>query len=172
MESTERTIRAIRGAMTGAVLFVLCVVQTTVCGRWKLFGAVPDLMLCAVVLIGYCRGREAGAIAGIAAGVMTAMLGSVGVTVEPVFYLVVGYVSGWFARAVYPKGLRTYAVFLAAALPLCAVRTVIQACLTHSNPHLAMLLVYAVLPELGGTAIMGLVLFYPLRFLLGRSNKR
>ena len=93
MGSTERTRLAIRGAVTGAVLFVLCVVQTTVFGRWKLFGAVPDLMLCAVVLIGYCRGREAGAIAGIAGGAMLAMLGSVGITVEPVFYMVVGGLS-------------------------------------------------------------------------------
>ena len=81
----ERAKLVKRALFVGAALFLLCIMQSTVFGRWKLFGAVPDLMLCAVVLLGYCNGREEGAVGGIAAGTMTAMLGTVGVTVDPVF---------------------------------------------------------------------------------------
>ena len=56
-DGTDRTKILLRAVWIGAVLFLLCVMQTTVFGRWKLFGAVPDLMLAAVVLLGYCRGR-------------------------------------------------------------------------------------------------------------------
>ena len=161
-----------RAVLVGAVLFLLCVAQTTVFGRWKLFGAVPDLMLAAVVLLGFCRGREEGAIAGIAAGVFLASLGSVGVTVAPVFYMIIGYVCGYFARAIYPKQFGSYLFFLAASLPFGAIRTVIQACLIHANPRPAMLFLYAILPEAAGTFLCGAVLFFPLCALLGKENKR
>ena len=167
--SSDRARQLRRAALVGVTLFLLCVVQTTVLGRWQLFGAVPDLMLCAVVLLGYCRGREEGALGGIAAGVFVAALGSVGLTVAPVFYLLVGYVCGFFARAVYPKRFLPYLFFLGAALPFAAVKLLIQACLTYPNPRPAMLLLYAVLPELGGTFLCGAALFCPLRWLLGRK---
>lgn len=169
---TDRAKVILRAVWVGTVLFLLCVMQTTVFGRWKLFGAVPDLMLAAVVLLGYCRGREEGAIAGIAAGVFLAALGSVGVTVAPVFYMVIGYICGYFARAVYPKRFETYLFFLGVSLPFGSIRTVIQACLTHDNPRPAMLFLYAILPELFGTLLCGAVLFFPLRALLGKENKR
>lgn len=172
MEQTERRKVIWSAAVTGAILFALCVLQTTVLGRWKLFGAVPDVMLCATVLLGYCRGREAGAIGGIAAGVMLAALGSVGATVAPIFYMVVGYVCGYFARAVNPKGLLSYLVFLGASLPFGAVRTVVQAVLTHGAGHPGQLLLYAVLPEAAGTVIMGILLFFPLRASIGCAKKR
>ena len=68
----ERAKLVKRALFVGVALFLLCIMQSTVFGRWKLFGAVPDLMLCAVVLLGYCNGREEGAVGGIAAGTMTA----------------------------------------------------------------------------------------------------
>ena len=40
---SERATLIKRAIFVGAVLFLLCIVQTTVLGRWKLFGAVPDL---------------------------------------------------------------------------------------------------------------------------------
>lgn len=170
--SSERAKLVRRALFVGVTLFLLCIVQTTVLGRWKLFGAVPDLMLCAVVLLGYCNGREEGAIGGIAAGTMTAMLGTVGVTTDPVFYMTMGYVCGYFARAVYPKGFLPYLFFLGATLPFGAIRTVISACLTHGNPRLAMLFLYAVLPEAAGTFLCGAALFFPLRWLLAKKKGR
>lgn len=169
---SERATLIKRAIFVGAVLFLLCIVQTTVLGRWKLFGAVPDLMLCAVVLLGFCNGREEGAIGGIAAGTMSAMLGTVGVTVDPIFYMMMGYVCGYFARAVYPKRFLPYLFFLGATLPFGAVRTVISACLAHGNPRPAMLFLYAVLPEAAGTFLCGAALFFPLRWLLAKKRER
>ena len=168
----ERAKLVKRALFVGVSLFLLCIMQSTVFGRWKLFGAVPDLMLCAVVLLGYCNGREEGAVGGIAAGTMTAMLGTVGVTVDPVFYMVMGYVCGYFARAVYPKGFLPYLFFLGATLPFGAIRTVISACLAHGNPRPAMLFLYAVLPEAAGTFLCGAALFFPLRWLLAKKRER
>ena len=109
---------------------------------------------------------------GIAAGTMTAMLGTVGVTVGPVFYMVMGYVCGYFARAIYPKRFLPYLFFLGATLPFGAIRTVISACLAHGNPRPAMLFLYAVLPEAAGTFLCGAALFFPLRWLLAKKRER
>lgn len=171
-DGTERRKQIGRAVFVGAALFLLCVLQTTVLGRWKLFGAVPDLMLCATVLLGYCNGREEGAIGGIAAGTLVAMLGSVGVTVAPVFYMMIGYVCGYFARAIYPKQFLGYLFFLAASLPFGAVQTVIDACLTYGNPRPVMLFLHAILPGMAGTALCGAALFFPLRLLLEKKSRQ
>lgn len=172
LEGSDRARLVRRVLAVGGVLFLLAVIQTTVFGRWKLFGAVPDLMLCCVVLLGFLRGREEGAISGIAAGFFIAALGSVGVTVAPVFYMLCGYVCGFFARAVYPKSFVTFLPFLAASLPAKAVETVLSACLRQPEPRLGSLLVWAVLPEAAGTFLCGMALFFPIRAVLGREKKR
>lgn len=167
---SDRLARVRGYVLTGLVLFLLTVLQTTVLSNWKLFGAVPDLVLCATVMLGFCRGREEGAVLGIVAGVLIAALGSYGITVAPVFYMAVGYVCGHFGRTVYPKRLLSYLFFLGVSLPFAAVKTVIQACLMQENPRPAMLFLYAVLPQAAGTLTCGAVLFLPLRLLLGKSG--
>lgn len=169
---SDRARTVCRVLTVGGLLFLTAVMQTTVFGRWKIFGAVPDLMLCCVLMIGFVSGREEGAISGIAAGFLIAALGSVGVTVAPVFYLFCGYVCGFFARAVYPKSFVTFLPFLAASLPAKAVETVVSACLNQAEPRLGPLFARAVLPEAAGTFLCGMVLFFPLRALLGREKKR
>lgn len=170
---SNRFARVRSYARKGLVLFLLTVFQTTVLGRWQLLGAVPDLMLCATVMLGFCCGREEGAVLGILSGVLITMLGSYGITVAPVFYMMVGYVCGHFGRTVYPKRFLSYLFFLGVSLPFAAVKTVIQACLMQENPRPAMLLLYAVLPQAAGTLLCGVVFFLPLRLLLGQSgNKR
>lgn len=170
--NAERAKIALCALRDGSVLFLLCVLQTTVLGRWKPFGAVPDLILCATILLGYCRGREVGAVGGMAGGTMLAMLGSVGVTIAPVFYTFVGYLCGYFARAVEPKNLRSYLFFLGVALPFGACKTMMQACLYQAQLRPIPLLLYAVLPEAAGSALFGVMLFFPLRRLIGRKKKR
>ncbi len=156
----------------GVILFLLCIFQTTVLGRWKIFGAVPDLMLCSVLLIGFCRGHEYGAVGGITAGIFSATLGTVGVTVAPVFYFLVGYLCGYFARTVTQKSIAPYLFFLAISLPFGAIETAVQAILTKSDLNITALFLHAILPESAGTFLCGAILFFPLKTVFLREKKR
>ena len=154
-------------SISGAIL-LLAVLQTTLFARARIFGAIPDLMLCAVICIAYFLGRYAGAVTGIGAGVLIEALGSVGVSILPVVYLLCGYLAGHYARAVTPKRYGAYLVYLAVALPVRAATTLTYACLSYHSIDLPKILLQTVLPELVATAICGCVLYVPL-MLLGRA---
>ncbi len=159
----------------GLLLVVLSAVQTSFFGRFRLFGAVPDLMLCTVLCVSYFCGRYAGGITGIAAGCLIEAVGSFGISVLPIVYLFYGYTAGHYARAVFPKRWTIYLLYLAAGLFLRAATTVIYTCMTYQAVNLIDILLQSVLPEMVGTALAGMILYFPLGNLcrlLERKNKQ
>ena len=156
--------RIVVNTVTIGILLILCSsLQVSLFGRFPLFGAIPDLMICTVLCVAYFRGRYAGCITGIAAGVIIEAIGVRGISLLPVVYMLFGYVAGHYSRAVYPKRLTVYLIYLACGLGLRALVTVGYACITYEFINLPQILVCAVLPEMGGTAIVGCVLYAPIK---------
>ena len=155
----------------GILLILLSALQVSLFGRYRFFGAVPDLMLCSVLCFGFFSGRYTGAIVGIASGFLIEAIGSQGISLLPVFYLLCGYVAGHYARAVQPKRFVSYSFYLGCGLFLRAVMTMIYHVLTHQIIHLPRILLYAVLPEMAGTALVGCVLYFPMKLLCNRLNR-
>ena len=147
----------------GILLLLLAVLQVSFFGRFSFFGAVPDLMLCAVMVVSFFLGRYTGAISGIAAGFLIESIGSSGISLLPIFYMLCGYICGHYARAINPKRYPVYLIFFGVSLLLRAAMTLIYICLTYRNVNLPENLLYSVLPELGGTAIAGLILYAPIK---------
>ncbi|MBQ8309435.1 MAG: rod shape-determining protein MreD [Clostridia bacterium] len=155
----------------GALLILCSTLQVSLFGRFKIFGAVPDLMLCTVLCIAYFRGKYAGSITGIAAGVLIEAIGSQGISLLPVVYMVFGYVVGHYSRAIHPKRYTVYLIALACGLCLRAFVTVGYTCLTYELINLPQILLCAVLPEMSGTAIMGCALYYPVQLICKLLDK-
>ena len=155
----------------GILLVILSALQVSLFGRLRPFGAVPDLMLSVVLCFAFFSGRYTGAIVGIAAGFLIECIGSQGISLLPVFYLFVGYVAGHYARAVQPKRFVSYLFYLGCGLFLRAVMTFVYHVLTHESIHLPKILLYAVLPEMVGTALMGCLLYFPMKLFCTRFNR-
>lgn len=149
----------------GIFLLLAVTLQTSLFSRMRLFGAVPDMMLCAVLCISYFCGRYTGGIVGIAAGFLTDALGSTGISLLPFCYFLLGYFVGHYARGVSPKRFTNYVFFLAASLMYRAAVTVVSASLSYEFLNLPQLLLHAVLPELLYTAIVGCILYAPVKLL-------
>lgn len=145
----------------GLLLSVTASFQVSVLGRFRPFGGVPDLMICTVLCVAFFCGRYAGAITGIAAGVLIEAIGSQGISLLPVIYMIGGYVAGHYANNVRPKRYSVYLFFHACALFLRAGVTVVYASLNYRTVDLPKILLYSVLPELLGTLIAGVLLFFP-----------
>ncbi len=139
--------------------------QTSVFGKLTYIGAVPDIMICLVLCMAYFDGRHAGAIMGLAAGAFIEAIASHGIVLLPLFYMLLGYVVGHYARAVQPKRFLTYLFYLAITLFLRAGITILYACLTYQSIHLLQIFIHAVLPEMLTTAIAGLALYFPMKLL-------
>jgi rod shape-determining protein MreD len=163
--------KIILNTVTSGLLLIVCAaLQVSFFGRFRFFGAVPDLMICTVLCISYFRGKYAGAITGIAAGVLIEAIGSQGISLLPTVYMMLGYVAGHYSRAIHPRRFSVYLLFLACGLVLRALVTVGYTCLTYQFINIPQILLYAVLPEMGGSAIAGCVLYAPVRWVCRLSE--
>ena len=158
--------------LIGAVVLVLSTLQVTLFAREKIFGAVPDLTLVAVLCVAYFRGRYAGAVTGIGAGFLIDAMGAVGISLLPLAYLFFGYTVGYFTRTQIQKKYDVYLLCLVAALLFRAVLTTAYTVYSYKTLQLGEILSHAVLPEFFATAISGLILFFPLLPLLGRQKRK
>ena len=153
--------RAIRyTALVGAVLLLQALLQVSLFSRFRLMGAVPDLMLVSVLCIAFFCGRYAGAVTGIAAGFLIEAIGSVGISILPLCYFLSGYLIGHYARTS-QKRYPIYLVYLGCTLLIRASITVLYACMTYQSVNLPQILVQSVLPEALVTAIAGCALYFP-----------
>ncbi len=169
---SQNRARAARYIITEAILFLsLAILQTSVFGRVRIFGGIPDLCFAALLMISYFCGKEAGAVTGIAVGFLIEALGSVGISILPVLYLFCGYVCGYFTRAVYPKRFTAFLAVLGCGIVVRGVITLIYVCLTYSNINLVSILLKTILPDLLATALFGFILYHPVKALCGWMGK-
>ena len=129
------------------------------------------MMIVAVMSIGFFTGQYTGAVCGIGAGFLIDALGSTGVTILPVCYLLVGYLVGIYAKRAIDTRFVQYLIYLAITLLWRAVITVIYAFLAYEQLSLPTVLLYSVLPEMLVTAIAGLALYFPMRLFCGLLEK-
>lgn len=80
--------------------FILYVLQTGLFSSFALAGVVPDLLLILVVSIGYTRGRTKAMICGLLCGLYIDCCYSSIMGVFPLFYIIIGNLSG-FSNKIY-----------------------------------------------------------------------
>ena len=168
-QTRYRSIRYVVAVSLAIIL--LTVVQVSVCARFRLLGAVADLMICFVLCMGYFTGPYTGAVCGIAAGFLIEAMGSTGITLLPLCYLFAGYLVGYYVRTS-QKNFLQYLIYLAVILLYRAFITVLYASLHYNNLRLPTVLLYAVLPELLATALGGLILYFPMKLFCGWLEKK
>ena len=133
----------------GAVLILLTVLQTTFIYRYSLYNVIPDLMLGAVCCIGIYRGEKHAALFGLFAGLFTDALGSVGLSLLPLFYTLSGYLCGIVGNNAKRKA--KFFAYLLCLPVLCFAREVISF-INHfityfETVNIGQLLLYTILPE-------------------------
>lgn len=133
----------------GALLILLTVLQTTFIYRYSLHNILPDLMLGAVCCIGIYRGEKYAALFGLFSGLFTDALGSVGVSLLPLFYTLTGYFCGIIGNNA--KNEKKFFAFLLCLPALCFLREVISF-VNHiiayfESINLGQLLLHTILPE-------------------------
>lgn len=154
----------------GLVLIVIASMQVSLLSRFRLFSATADLMLGTVVCMAFLGGRHMGAIVGIAGGFLVEAMGSTGIMLLPLFYLLLGYVVGHYSRAM-EKRYPSYLMYLGISLAYRAAITVFYTCITYQNVNLPHILLKILLPELLLTAVAGCVIYFPILLLVRWLNK-
>ncbi len=94
--------------------FILYVLQTGLFSSFSLAGVVPDLLMILVVSIGFMRGRTKAMIAGLLCGFYIDCCYSSVMGIFPLFYIIVGNLSG-FAHKIYDEDDHMTPLLLTAA---------------------------------------------------------
>ena len=108
----------------GAFVILLTILQTSFLPRLEMFGAFPDIIIGSVCCIGIYRGENFGALFGLIAALFVEALGSTGVSLLPIFYTVIGYISGRIGHNAHPKA--HFSAFIICVPVLCLSRTVLS----------------------------------------------
>ncbi len=146
----------------GMTLFFAAILQTSVISRIKPFGVSSDIMISVVLCFCWFCGCHTGAIVGICAGFLTDALSSVGISILPLVYLLLGYLVGYYAKVLNMKGYLSYLIFLGISLVVRFLTTLILTVLSVSGFHFPTFLITLALPEMLGTALFGLVIYFPI----------
>ncbi len=133
----------------GLLLILLTLLQTSFVTRFPIFNGIPDLMIGAICCIGIYRGENSAALFGLLAGLCCDALGSVGVSLLPLFYTVVGYVCGRVGSGA--KDGARFVAFSICLIPLCFARITVSF-INHlivyfDSLDVLQLLLYTLLPE-------------------------
>ena len=154
------------------LVLLVSVMQVSFFSRFSIFGATPDLVICTVLCVAFFVGRYAGAITGIGAGFFIEAMGSVGISLLPLFYLFVGYLAGHYARVINPKRYTVYLFYLMFVVLLRMIITLTYVGLTYESFHLLKVLKNILLPEAADTAIAGCIIYFPVKLVCGWLMRR
>ncbi len=129
----------------------------------KIFGVTPALTLAAVLSVAFFDGEHSGAVAGIAGGFILDALGSTGLMLLPIIYMLIGFSVGLATHRFLSRNFPSFCVFAAIGLLANALGTLLLA--IASNPlgdfAFGTAMIYVVLPELGVSALFAMI-YYPL----------
>ncbi|MBE6548043.1 MAG: hypothetical protein E7667_04090 [Ruminococcaceae bacterium] len=78
---------------------------------FKVFGKTPAVVLCIVSAVGFICGEKAGGICGIVGGFFIDAVGSVGISISPVFYMLMGYGCGYLLKVFLRQNFLSFIIY-------------------------------------------------------------
>lgn len=154
----------IRGLVCLMLISVFALLQTTLFARFRLFGAVPDLMLPLVVAISMIAREKWGAASGIAAAFIIESLGGASVTILALLYMPVGYICGLLTVYCFRDGPAVRALYIGAASMAKGLFTLLILVVSKPSVSLPGAFLYAVIPEFFVTVLFAFLPFLAVKY--------
>lgn len=145
----------------GAAIFLLGVLQCAFFSRLKIFGATPDLILGTVLAILMLDNKYAAAVSAVGAGYFIDAIGASIPSFSALFYLLAVAILFVMAGKLLNK-LASFMLLLLAALPIRAVFTYLNLCLTFGKAAPISCVWTVILPE----ALCTFLFCVPIYFLI------
>lgn len=96
----------LRKVITGLLIFVCFILQSSVFPAISFAGIVPNLMIIITASYGFMRGEEAGMLVGFVCGLLTDILFGNILGFYALIYLYIGFVNGKFSRIFYREDIK------------------------------------------------------------------
>ena len=162
-------IKALTYALYTIVLIsVLSALLPSAGYRW----ALPDLILCAVIAVAYYEGEKIAAVFGMLSGFALEGVGGVGVSLLPLFYMLVGCVCALLFLRILGKNLGAYMLYVIFFALIRASISIIYIQLSMPDFSLDVAFVHVLFPEYVATVITAPALFFITGAIAGRLNRK
>lgn len=159
-------------AISGIVLFLASLLQTSFLPMLEPFGAIPDLVLILVCGVAFYLGPVDGALFGLVAGLLIDALGGGGLFLSPVFYVAIGVFGGVLSSNSFANKFIHWCIYSVLFCLAKAIYSMFIILLSAGEIRLGAAIVSSVVPELVGTFLLSLALVYPVRLLAGLLRGR
>ena len=160
-----------KAVVCGILLVVFALFQTTLFARFRPFGVVPDLILPLVCAVGMSEKEKWGAVFGVVAAFVIESLGGSTLTLLPLLYMPVGYVSGILTTYYFRDSITVRGLYVVGSSVLRSIFTIITLLATVGGITLGAVFVKAVFPELAANIVFGLIPHYITKLCLRPFNK-
>ena len=159
-------------AVSFAVLFFASLVQTSFLPSLGLFGAVPDLVLTLVAGVAFYLGVIDGALFGLVGGILVDGLGGAGLSLAPLFYVVVGVLGGLLSSSAFANKFMHWTIYSAMFCIAKAFYSMFRILVGSGEVRLGAAFVASVVPECVGTLVIAILMFVPVKWVAGLLRGR
>lgn len=156
----------------GIILITALMLQTAVIPTIAPNAVIPDLVLAAVISAGIAEDEKTAGIFGLCAGFVADALGSVGISLSPVFYMLCGYASGVLIRFLMRRNFPSFTVYMAVACAARSVLTFIMIYLTSAGVPLNLAVADIIIPEYILTFVFSPLAYAAIVLPMARQNKQ
>ena len=141
------------------VIFLVAIIQCSFFAQLKILPAVPDLILGLIVGIAMLDSQKAAVVCGVGAGFVIDAMGSSGLSLSPLFYMLIGALCGALAKKMLPRFL-SWALNLLIFSAVKTILTILNLLYMPGGFSLSHSLVPILLPEFICTFIICLPMYF------------
>jgi cell shape-determining protein MreD len=145
-----------KGMVCVALLLLFALLQTTLLARFRPFGAIPDLMLSAVIAIAMLEGEKWGCLIGMCAAFIIDALGGGAIHLLPLLYMPAGYFVPVATELYFTDSAPVRFLYSAIAGIGRAILTLMLLAMTVTDFSLPGLFLSVVLPEYASTLLLSI----------------
>ncbi len=143
-----------------SLLFLLLTsLQCSVLSRSGIFGIVPDLILSAVIAVGFYEGPLSGGVCGLLAGILIEAAGGSGICLYPLLYMLAGYICGALFVSSIRRNLLTKEICVSVALTARSAVSLFKAMANVADLNVGHYILRTALPEIIISSLLALLIF-------------
>ena len=160
-----------KGIVCGVLLLLCALLQTTLFARFRPFGAIPDLMLSAVIAISLLEGEKWGAVTGLFAAFLIESIGGGDLNLLPLLYVPAGYFAPIVTELYFTDSAPVRFMYSAVAGVGRAFLSLMYLALTVTDFRMGIFMLHVILPEYASTLLMSIPVQILIRTVLHPFHK-
>lgn len=151
-----------KAAVTGGLIVLAYLIQTTLLDEIRLASIVPNLLLFLTFVSGFMNGRKTGMFTGFFCGLLIDIFSSDIIGLNAIIYVCIGYLNGCFQALFFDEDIKLPLVLLSVSELLYGFFTYVTRFLLNNRLNMLDYILYPIIPELIYTIVAAVFLYRPL----------